>query len=240
MIADNTLFLIFGILVLVCLLIFIIPVLFVRYYHPALDEPLLAIIDKGSRVFFILLIIALFIWGYFWNNLDLATILMMWPIILMGMILPIIVCYRELYTLANPLTDEQLKDLRVRELDLSLPYHQAFILCKNAIDTLDATDFTDKKKTDSDSGIISIEALPLYNLTSVLKWPTLITISLNETDDAITHVKISGITPKATVELIPGRIPSRLNEEYVNRITYYLLGKKPGNENDDSPPIINA
>jgi hypothetical protein len=240
MIPDNVLLLIFFLLGLFCLFIFGFPVLLTRYYHHELDETLLATIEKGQRIVFILFMIAIIILGGIWNNIDIPTILRMWPLILIFLIPPSYLCYRQFYTLVNPLTDEQLEDPRVRDLDLSLPNDKAFRLCITTIDMLDATEYVDNITSDPDSGTISFEISPLYYLRTCLKWPTRITISLNETDSITTHVKIFGITPKGTVEYIPGRIPSGLNEGYVNRIAGYLQRKNPSKGNDKSPPGINA
>jgi hypothetical protein len=203
------------------------------------DELFLAVIDRLGSVFIILVMIAVYIWAYHLLGYDLSTLIQYWPLTLISLVPGVYLCYQELYKIVNPLTDEQISDLKERELNLNLPYNMAFTLCKNAIDMLDATDITDNKIFDPGSGAISIEVSPLHYL-GIMKKPTRVTISLNQTDAAVTHVTISGITPDQWGSRMPTRKPTGLNEEYVNRIARYLRGKNPGNMNDDSPPVNNA
>jgi len=241
MIPDYILIPCFVVLGLFCLCIIGIPVLLASYYRPELDETLLVIIEKSYRIFYILVFIAILILGGIWNNIDIPTIIKMWPVLLILLCVPIYFCYRQLYTLVNPLTEEQQNDPHLRELDLILSYNKAFRLCKTTIDMLGATEYTDNITIDPDSGTISFELCPQYYLRGFLMWPTLITISLKKRDAATTHVKIFAITPIPLKQKFHGDIiPSGLNEGYVNRIAGYLLGKNPGEENDNSPPVINA
>jgi hypothetical protein len=200
-----------------------------------LSDRMWAVLGKMMSVFIIVAVISMYAYIYIRNDLDPAYIIRMGPLMLLLLAPGFIICYPYLYSLVKPLTDEQVSDPRVQELDINLPYNEAFKRCQDAIDMIDATDYTQKKTSHPGSGTLSIDAFPRYYVGYPNR-PTRITISLKKTDATIvTHATISAVTLQGLQ-----RIPSGLNEGYVNRIAGYLLGKKLENENDTSPPAING
>jgi hypothetical protein len=144
------------------------------------------------------------------------------PEILLFVIPSLVFIYPACYQIVKPLTDDQVRDLQVLELDLHLPYDRAISACDNALKWLDENhNVTDCKRFDQDTGTLSMMANPIppfpgWNMASE------ITIYLEKTTPATTRVTISSITPTPGYTKLMFKIPSGLNERYVNQIRKFL------------------
>lgn len=143
------------------------------------------------------------------------------PPVLLIVILFSIFLYPAAYQIVKPLTDDQVKDLCVQELDICLPYDKAFTLCGNALEILDRHNVIDQKRSDPDSGTVSVKACPVPPFPGC-SMPSEVTMNLKKTTPYNTHVTISSITPIPGYTSFMFKIPSGLNEQYVHQISEYL------------------
>lgn len=174
---------------------------------------ILAYLIPGGNLFILAIFLALFILGFY------------------PFVVPIV----------RPQTNDQVRDLRIRELFLDLPYNEAFAAGKEIIYAIDAEDVTDNLIVDSEQGTIFVKAIPGIQMTFFMKdMPSHITLSFRKNSPGRTHVTISVDSPEPLSRwtfpwgpLLARGIPSRstgLNEQYMNRIARFLLvksGKQP-------------
>ncbi|NMB78171.1 MAG: hypothetical protein GYA23_03660 [Methanomicrobiales archaeon] len=140
-----------------------------------------------------------------------------WPIILILLIplIPgVIIAYPALYHAIHPLSEEQVRDPRRREITLCMPYDKAFGLCEQVLESLDTAHFTDARVIDRSTGTLSVFASPLIFMQ--LKLPTKISISLLEKNPGLIQVTVFCITKEPAK---PGlMIPTGLNEQYLTYV----------------------
>lgn len=181
-----------------------------------------------TRLYGVLILVFIFVFldsVFYFGGIDIlnpASLIGNLPQILLFVIPALVFIYPACYQIVKPLTDDQVRDFRVLELDLHLPYDRAISVCDNALKWLDENhNVTDGKRFDQDTGVLSMMANPIppfpgWNMASE------ITIGLKKTAPDITRVRISSVTPTPGYTKLMFKIPSGLNERYVTQISEYL------------------
>jgi hypothetical protein len=166
-------------------------------------------------------------------------------LIILGIFLALFILgfYPFVVPIVRPQTNDQVRDLRVKDLILDLPYDEAFAAGKEIIYAIDAEDVTDNLIIDSEQGIIFVKAIPEIQMTFFMKaMPSHITLSFRKKSPVRTHLTISVNSSEPLSRwtfpwgpLLARGIPSRstgLNEQYMNRIANFLLVKSR------KPPVM--
>jgi len=127
--------------------------------------------------------------------------------------------------------DERSKDLKERILDINLPFHQAFDLCRQSICSLPGGGI---QSADEHRGIIKGWA---HGPSLTWVGTPVITITLRKVEPGITHAEIHLFTPYPTPRFVPRLIDSYFspNERYTKRICEFL--QKYSKQPDGTLPL---